>query len=31
MTGAEMMAVSQAHEVGVYARQPLALARGRGC
>ena len=31
MTGAEMQATSEAHEVGVYARQPLALARGRGC
>jgi acetylornithine/succinyldiaminopimelate/putrescine aminotransferase len=30
MTNAEVMARSAAHEVGVYARQPVALVRGRG-
>jgi acetylornithine/N-succinyldiaminopimelate aminotransferase len=31
MTNAEVIARSAAHEVGVYARQPVAFARGRGC
>jgi predicted acetylornithine/succinylornithine family transaminase len=30
MTNAEVRARSAAHEVGVYARQPVALVRGRG-
>jgi len=30
MTNAEVMARNAAHEVGVYARQPVALVRGRG-
>jgi acetylornithine aminotransferase len=31
MTTAEIMAQSSAHELGVYARQPVAFVRGRGC
>jgi acetylornithine/N-succinyldiaminopimelate aminotransferase len=31
MTNAEAVARSAAHEVGVYARQPVAFVRGRGC
>jgi acetylornithine/N-succinyldiaminopimelate aminotransferase len=31
MTNAEIIALSRAHEVGVYARQPVAFVRGRGC
>jgi predicted acetylornithine/succinylornithine family transaminase len=30
MTNAEIIARNAAHEVGVYARQPVALVRGRG-
>ena len=30
MTNAEAIALSAAHEVGVYARQPVAFVRGRG-
>lgn len=31
MTNAEIFARNAAHEIGLYARQPLALARGQGC
>jgi predicted acetylornithine/succinylornithine family transaminase len=31
MTNAEIVARSAAHEMGVYARQPVAFVRGRGC
>jgi predicted acetylornithine/succinylornithine family transaminase len=31
MTNAEVMARSAAHEVDVYARQPVAFVRGHGC
>jgi predicted acetylornithine/succinylornithine family transaminase len=31
MTGAEIIALDRAHEIGVYARQPVAFVRGRGC
>ena len=31
MTTTEIMARSSAHELGVYARQPVAFVRGRGC
>jgi acetylornithine aminotransferase len=31
MTNAEIIARSAAHEVGIYARQPVAFVRGRGC
>src|SRR2546429_480531 len=31
MTNAEILAASAAHEIGVYARQPVAFVRGRGC
>ncbi len=31
MTTADIVARSAAHEIGLYARQPLALARGEGC
>jgi acetylornithine/N-succinyldiaminopimelate aminotransferase len=31
MTNAEVIARNAAHEVGVYARQPVAFVRGRGC
>ena len=31
MTTADIMARSSAHELGVYARQPVAFVRGRGC
>src|SRR5205823_10832294 len=30
MTNAEILAASAAHEIGVYARQPVAFVRGRG-
>src|SRR5882724_8587705 len=30
MTSAEILAASAAHEIGVYARQPVAFVRGRG-
>src|SRR5437879_629514 len=30
VTNAEVIALSAAHEVGVYARQPVAFVRGRG-
>ena len=30
LTNAEVIALSAAHEVGVYARQPVAFVRGRG-
>ena len=30
-TDAEIIARSRAHEIGVYARQPVAFVRGRGC
>ena len=29
-TNAEILAASAAHEIGVYARQPVAFVRGRG-
>jgi acetylornithine/N-succinyldiaminopimelate aminotransferase len=31
VTNADVIAQSAAHEVGVYARQPVAFVRGRGC
>ena len=31
MTTAEIIARSSAHELGIYARQPVAFVRGRGC
>ena len=31
MTTAEIIAQSQRHELGVYARQPVAFVRGEGC
>jgi len=31
MTTAEIMARSSAHELGIYARQPVAFVRGLGC
>jgi acetylornithine aminotransferase len=31
MTGADAIAASRTHEFGVYARQPVVFARGRGC
>src|SRR4029453_16708686 len=31
MTSAEIFARNAAHEFALYARQPLALARGQGC
>jgi len=31
MTSAEVFARNSAHEIGLYARQPLAIARGQGC
>jgi acetylornithine/N-succinyldiaminopimelate aminotransferase len=31
MNGAEVIAASRTHEFGVYARQPVVFARGRGC
>jgi predicted acetylornithine/succinylornithine family transaminase len=31
MTGAETIAASSTYEFGVYARQPVVFARGRGC
>ena len=31
MTSADVFARNAAHEIGLYARQPLALARGSGC
>jgi acetylornithine aminotransferase len=31
VTNAEVIARTAAHEVGVYARQPVAFVRGRGC
>jgi acetylornithine/N-succinyldiaminopimelate aminotransferase len=31
VTNADVIARSAAHEVGVYARQPVAFVRGRGC
>ena len=31
ITNAEIIARSRAHEIGVYARQPVAFVRGRGC
>jgi predicted acetylornithine/succinylornithine family transaminase len=31
MTNQEIMALDAAHAVGVYARQPVAFVRGRGC
>jgi predicted acetylornithine/succinylornithine family transaminase len=31
MTNAEVIARNAAHEIGVYARQPVAFVRGRGC
>ena len=31
MTNAEVIARSAAHEMGVYARQPVAFVRGQGC
>ncbi len=31
MTNADIFARNAAHEIGLYARQPLAVARGHGC
>jgi len=31
MTSAEIITQDNAHEIGVYARQPVAFVRGRGC
>ncbi len=31
MTNAEIVALTAAHEVGIYARLPVAFVRGRGC
>ena len=31
MTNVEVIAHAAAHEIGVYARQPVAFVRGRGC
>ena len=31
MTSAEIIARNQAHELGIYARFPVAFVRGRGC
>ncbi len=31
MTNAEVLARTAAHEIGLYGRQPLAIARGQGC
>ena len=31
MTNAEIVAANAAHEIGIYARQPVAFVRARGC